>query len=228
MTHSEMASTIRNRVSDGLSGAIADQSFNVQQLMAEIDLVRADLIDKRENTVKLDPKYLVQKIGNIPIVCRNMSEDCLIQEPCSDVPSIKIPRIIPTFGDDAVEYLGTMNMQEDFLVYYHPDDIQHHKVKKRTKHRPYAWVDLSPNKDNTITIWLLNWGKFNPLKFMRIRAIFEHPTRVDMLDPNIHDQEYPAPLHLQSSIIDTLTEKYVRYFRQLNVPKETRNNDQAD
>lgn len=221
-----MASTIRNRVSDGLSGAIADQSFSLEQLMAEIDLVRADIINKTETTARLDPKYLMQKIVNIPIEMRNMSEDCLIQEPCGDVPSIKIPRIIPTFGDDAIEWLGTMNMQENFLIYYHPDQIKHHRVKRRVRHRPYAWVDLAPNKDNTMTIWLMNWGKFNPLKFMTIRAIFEHPSRVELLDPTLHDKDYPAPANIQKAIIDELTEKYVRYYRQLNVTRQP--NTQSD
>tara|TARA_R110000765_G_scaffold214255_2_gene319326 strand:+ start:13 stop:702 length:690 start_codon:yes stop_codon:yes gene_type:complete len=218
MTHNELASTIRNRVADGLSGNIADQAFSVEQLMAEIDLTRADIINKREQTAKLDSKYLMQKIDIIPIVCKPMSEDCIYQEPGGDIPSINVPKIMPTFGDDAIEYLGTVNMQERFSVYYHPDDIQHHKVRVRTAHRPFAWVDLAPNKEDMMTIWFFNFGKFNPLKFMKIRAIFEHPTRVGTLDPSIFDAEYPAPLHVQNTIVDTLTEKYVRYYRQLNIP----------
>jgi hypothetical protein len=218
MTHNELASTIRNRVADGLSGNIADQAFSVEQLEAEIDLTNADLIYKYAQAQKVDPKYLMQKVDMIPIVCKNLSEDCVIKEPGANVPSITIPKLMPMFQDKSIEYLGLNNMQEDFAVYYHPEDIENHKVRIRTAHRPFAWVDLTSNAQGENTIWFFNFGSYNPLKWVKIRAIFAHPTRINTLDASVMDREYPSPLHIQNAIIDTITEKYVRYFRQLNTP----------
>lgn len=227
MTANEIASSIRARVADGLSGNISDQAFSLQQLLAEIDLVRNDFIHKYSNTNKLDPKYLVQEPAELfKIECRNLSPDCRIKGFGEEIPSIKIPKIIPTFGDYSIEYLGLNNMQESFAVYYHPDDIRNHKVRIKTKNLPYAWVDLSADVDDLMTVFLFNLGKYNSLQFLKVRGIYENPTRVNRNNPDALDMEYPAPGHLQNSIIDALTEKYVRYFRQLNTPQVP--NTQAD
>jgi hypothetical protein len=218
MTHNEIASTIRNRVADGLSGNISDQAFSLEQLKDEIDLVRADLAHKYVTNFKLDHKYLVQEIDVLQIICRNLSEDCQIQEPCGELPSIKIPKIMPTFGDKSIEYLGLINMQESFQVYYDVEDIKNHRVKIKTRHRPFAWVDLAPDHNDMHTIYFFNLGKYNSLKFVKLRGIFEHPGRVNNDKPSPFDVEYPAPLYMQNMIVDIITEKYVNFFRKLNIP----------
>lgn len=218
MTHNEIASAIRNRVADGLSGNLSNQAFSVEQLLEEIDLQRADFAHKYAQTNKLDPKYLVQEIDTQEIVCRNLSDDCFIQSPGDDIPSIKIPKVLPLLGDNAIEWVGLHNMQENFDVYFHPEQIKDHKVRIKTRHRPFVWADTAPDSNDMMTLWFFNLGKFNPLKFVKVRAVFEHPTRVAINNPLVLDMEYPAPLHMQNAIIDALTEKYVRYFRQLNTP----------
>ena len=219
MTHNEMASAIRNRTADGLSGNIVDQAFSIEQLMDEIDLMRADFAHKYAATQKLDPTYMVQEPKELfKIICRNMSPDCGVLGWGENVASIKIPRIMPLFGEQAVQYLGLNNMQEAFAVYFHPEDIRNHKVRIKTRHRPYAWLDTAPDSNDMQTIWFFNMGEYNPLQFVKLRAVFEHPSKVNADMPNHLDAEYPAPLHMQNAIIDALTEKYVRYFRQLNIP----------
>ena len=216
MTHNEIASTIRNRVADGLSGNISNQALSVEQLLEEIDLARADFAHKYALTPKLDPKFMMQEIDILKIECRNLSEDCFIKSPGEGVASVKVPKVMPIFGESGVQYLGLVNMQEAFAVYYHPEDIRNHKVRIRTSRRPYAWIDTAPDSNDMHTIYFFNLGPHNGLKYVKIRAIFEHPTRVHIDNPNAADMEYPAPLHMQNAIIDALTEKYVRYFRQLN------------
>ena len=220
MTSTEIASAIRNRVSDGLSGNINNQAYSLEQLLEEIDLARADFAHKYANQgVKLNPKHLVQQIDTLRIECRNLSDDCAIKEPCGDVPSIKIPKLMSLVNErDIVQYLGLVNMQEDFAVYFHPDDIQNHRVRIRTRARPFVWVDLATDASGNQTIWFFNMGPFNPLQIVKLRAVFAQPTRVNLDDPNHLEKEYPAPLHMQNAIIDALTEKYVRYYRQMNIP----------
>jgi hypothetical protein len=218
MTHNELASAIRNRVGDALSGNLNNQAYSLEQLHEEIDLTRGTFINKYINTSKLDPKFLVQEIDTLPIICRNLSEDCFIQDPAGSVPSIKIPPLSSVFGDKAIEFLGLVNMQESFAVYFSPDDIRNHKYRIKTNKRPFAWVDLASDKNGQQTIYFFNLGKFNPLKFVKLRAIFSHPSSVNSDNPNSLDMEYPAPDYMQDAILDVLTEKYIRYYRQLNVP----------
>jgi hypothetical protein len=70
-----------------------------------------------------------------------------------------------------------------------------------------------------LTLWFFNWSDWNPLEWIRVRGIFEHPMRIHLDNPEQGDNEYPAPLHMQKAIVEALTEKYVRYYRQLNTPK---------
>jgi len=225
MTQQEIASSVKNKVADGLSGNITDQAFSLEQLYDEIDLARADFINKYAPTSKLNPKYLLQTIDDLELVCTSLTHtDCCVDSGISsgdEVPAVEIPPVMATFDDSAIEYVGLNNKQEKFSVYFSTSDIALHRVRVRTAHRPFVWVDTTLNCNNNFTLYFFNMGKYNPLKFVSIRAVFNHPGRVGDLDPDFLEKEYPAPLHMQNAIIDTLTEKYVRYFRQLNVDPRT-------
>ena len=215
MTHLEIASAIRNRIADGLDGNLNNQALSVEQLLEEIDLQRADFVHKYAMSQKLDTKYLMQKLEGLTITCENISDDCLIRDCGENVPTVFIPKLLPVFGDTAIEYIGLTNMQESFAVYFHPDDVRNHRVRMKTRHRPFVWVDTAPNEDESLSLRFFNWDSYDPLKYVTVRGIFEHPLRVK---PGQQDTEYPAPLHMQNAIIDVLAEKYVRFFRQLNIP----------
>ena len=220
-----MTSTIRSRVADALSGKVANQAFSVMQIEEELDLVRADFVHKYAGTEKLDVSFLYQTIDSVPIVCTDMSQNCAL-EIGEGVPSIKVPSLMPITKKDSIEYIGLVNKQNDFLVYYDTDEVSNHKYRLKTKHMPYVWVDNTLASGEHITIYFFNLGKYNELKYVSIRAAFEHPTRVYGFNPNTLDTEYPAPGHMQNAIIDNLTEKYIRYYRQMNVPGM--NNTQND
>jgi len=220
MTHMEIASSIRNRVADGLSGNINDQAFSIDQLYDEIDLARADFINKYTGTTKLNTTYLLQNIDRLNLQCLPFAnaECCAAYcEGADCVPGVEIPTLSATYDNSAIEYLGIENKQEKLLVYYDTSDMYNHQFRIRTKHKPFAWVDTSMNSHGKMTIYFFNLGIYNPLQWISIRAVFNHPSEVRSLDPDYLQKEYPAPLHMQNAIIDTLTEKYIRYFRTLNL-----------
>lgn len=217
MTHLEMASTIRSRVADGLSGNIANQAMSLEQLLEEIDLQRAEFAHKYAATMKLDPQFMMQRIPNLEISCEHMNSECSIYNGTDSIPSVKIPKVMPLFGEKSIQFVGLTNMQEGFAVYFHPEDIRNHRVRIKTRHRPFVWVDMASDSEDMITLWFFNLGQYNPLRFVTVRAAFEHPAIVNSNNPDHLNAEYPAPGHMQMAIIDTLTEKYVRYYRQLNV-----------
>lgn len=227
MTHTEIASSIRNRVSDGLSGNIGDQAFSIEQLMDEIDLTRAEIINKLAMAGKVDVSYLLQSIDTIPIEMLSPSDGCVaLDGPCSEIAAIKVPKLMSVFGSRGIQYLGLTNMQESIAAYFHPEDIRNHKVRIRTSQRPFAWIDTTADANDMFTLFLFNLGKYNALKYLKLRAVFDNPNKVGSLDPNNQYKEYAAPGHIQLNIIDILTEKYVRYYRQLNIPNIT--NTQTD
>jgi hypothetical protein len=218
MTLNEITSTIRNRVSDGLSGNISNQAYSVKQLEEEVDLERAAYIQKYvDSGRKLNPNYMYQTVDGLRIVCTDLSNNA----PCGftsgdGVPAVKIQPIASTFDDSAIEYFGLMNKQEKFIVYYDTDNIGNHKYRVKTAKRPFIWIDTTQDQNGLMTAYLLNAGKYFNLKYLSVRAIFEHPSRIG--GSTAGEKEYPAPGHVQMAIIDSLTEKYVRYFRQMNIP----------
>jgi|TARA_R110000737_G_scaffold348730_1_gene383279 hypothetical protein len=230
MTHTEIASAIRNKVSDALSGNISDQAFSIEQLMDEIDLSRSSIVNKLARGGKLSVNGLVQSIDTIPIEVIEPTDSCVraVSGPCSGIPGIKVPRITDVFGRGGIEYLGLVNLQESIDVYFDPNDIEMHKFRVRTSRRPYAWVDSSVDANNMNTVYLFNLGKFNSLRYLKIRAVFDNPGAINILDPDAEFREYAAPGYVQEAIIDSITEKYIRYFRQLSVKPATIPNTQND
>lgn len=220
MTLNEITAAIRNRVSDGLSGNISNQAYSIKQLEEEVDIERAAYIQSyADSGRKINPKYMYQSIDGLHVKCMDLSNNA----PCGftsgeGVPAVKIPAVASTFDDSAIEYIGLMNKQEKFIVYYDTDSMENHKYRLRTKKRPFVWVDTAPDSSGMMTAYLMNAGKYFNLKYMSVRAIFEHPTQVGVDSPGFGDKEYPAPGHVQKHIIDTLTAKYVEYFRKMNIP----------
>jgi hypothetical protein len=224
MTHNEMASAIRNRIADGLDGNIGDQAFSLEQLYAEIDLQRADFAHKYALSKKLNPKFLVQELPLQHLVCDNLTPavDCVedfLKDPDASIPRIEIPKVSSLFGVDPIEYIGLNNMRQSFKVYYHPNEIRTHSFRVRTGAKPFVWIDLAPNINDKFDVWFFNMNPYDPLKFVKVRAIFDSPSYVDPNNPAHLEEEYPAPAHMQMAIIDALTEKWVRYYRQLQIPK---------
>lgn len=228
MTLNEITSTIRNKVADGLSGNISNQAFSIKQLEEEVDIERAAYIQSYIDTGrKINPKYLLQTVDKLTITCMDLAQNV----PCGfqshfDVPAVKIHPIAATFDDSAVEYFGLMNKQEGFIVYYDTDSMALHKYRVKTKHLPFIWIDTTPDSDGYMTAFLMNAGKYSTLKYLSMRSIFEHPTRIGANTAGFGDKEYPAPGHIQKVIIKNITEEYIRYYRQLNVMPQP--NTQSD
>jgi hypothetical protein len=61
--------------------------------------------------------------------------------------------------------------------------------------------------------------KYNALQFISMDALFDNP--YDLLNTEYYDQfasaEFYAPSYVQMEVIDTLTQKYVNYYRQMHM-----------
>jgi hypothetical protein len=226
MTHNEIASAVRNHVVDGLSGAVSDQEFSIHQLHDEVDLTRASLVYALSLTQKIDLGSLSQTKSNIPVVCRSMNSACDFYLPGDSIPSISIPKISRLGKGSPILYLGTNDMRDPIDVYYNITDIRDHEIRMTTKHRPFAWVDLgSENGTGMTDIWLFNTESYIGLKFLKVIGVYDYPAQV-ISEYSMDETEYPAPPSIQLQIINTLTEKYIRYYRSLNVLPL--GNEQAD
>jgi hypothetical protein len=77
--------------------------------------------------------------------------------------------------------------------------------------------------ESTLTLMacmiFFNMGKYNALQFISMDALFDNP--YDLLNTEYYDQfasaEFYAPSYVQMEVIDTLTQKYVNYYRQMHM-----------
>lgn len=216
MTTIEIASTIENNVSDALSGAVLNRAVSTSQIRGEIDLLREKLASEQIKSGKIDIKYFMQSLPLQALVCRDFTRGCGIIKSGESIPSIRIPKLMSIQDNSQLEYVGLANKQKRFIVYYDIDDISNHKFRLKTAHSPFVWVDLAADNDDMIVLYFFNLGKYGTLKYVDIRGAFAKPTTVAPLNPEEDEKEYPAPGIIQEMIISIMSERYIRYYRQLN------------
>lgn len=226
MTTNEMSSTIENNVSDALSGAILNRAISTEQIEGEMDLLREKLAFEQIKSGRIDTKYFMQSLPPQALICRDLVRECGAVKSGESVPSIRIPKLMALQNNSQLEYVGIANKQKRFTIYYDIDDISNHKFRFKTAHSPFVWVDLTPDNDDMVALYFFNMGQYGTLKYVDVRGAFAKPTTIGLLDPMSEFKEYPAPGYIQSMIITNLTETYLRYYRQLNLPPQP--NTQTD
>jgi hypothetical protein len=216
MTLSQMASAIRNHVVDGLNG-VSSTAFSIDQLKDEILQTTAFVLVEFTAQGIIDVSKLAQRIDGIRVECKDLSSHCHVDSEI-EAPHFMIPNL-NRMVDDPITYLGGVDGSVDFKIYF-DRDFRFHKYRLATSRSPFAWVSSTPNTVGLYDVFLFNMGKYNSLQFISIDALFDNP--YDILKTDYYEQfssaEFYAPQAVQSKVIDVLTEKYVRRYRQLNTP----------
>lgn len=222
MTLNELSSAIRTSISDGLSGNITNAAYSLELIEDEIDLTRASIVEALRKTNKeVDKSLLMQTLDRLCIECRDIGNNGINGGEClsrvntgNNIMSVKIPAIV---GKNA-NYIGTVDKMNAFKIYFDTEDLVNHKYRFKTNKAPFVWVDLaSRDSAGMLTVYFFNLGKYNPLKYVSVRGVFENPYSALTLNPDYGEIEYPAPLHIQDMIIDRIVNKYINYYRKLNI-----------
>jgi len=216
MTLRQIASAIRNHVVDGIKG-VTNEAFSTEQLMLEVLIESKTLIAQHIKEGIIDPRSINQRIDGIEINCQDTSGNCEIKSQLS-APHITIPKLLVSISiEDSIEYLGPMDNSKNFKVYTDVD-YKYNKYKLTGKKRPYVWVNTSGVKEGMYDVYFFNMGKYSNLKFVSIVALFENPEALYNTEyrDQFTDAEFFAPSLVQKEVIDSITQKYVNYYRQLN------------
>ena len=218
MTLNGMASAIRNHVVDGLKG-VTNETFSIAQLKEEILIETVSMVQTAIAQGGIKSELLQQRVDGIELDCADLSRECSVQS-FVNVPRFIIPKLaILQDMQDSVGFLGTIDGDLQIKVYF-DHDYKYHKHNLVTKDKPYAYVDISAVKDGMHDVYLFNLGAYNNLKFVTITALYENPYQ--WLNTPYREQfglsEFYAPMTIQNQVINVLTQRYVNYYRQLNVP----------
>lgn len=210
----KLAAAIYNDVVSGLRGYSSTSTMSLEQL--EDDIIDERLLIIKEYSLKgLIPKRdLLMSINCIKVDCKDL-ENCMCGRSVDGTPAFhfEIPQLLTEF-DGGIEYIGSIDKGLPFLWYTNPTVMQYHKYRTRAKNKPYVYVDVTPNSNNMYDCWVFN---LPVLKQVSVIGIFKDPRQLEDYgccpDLDINNMTF-----IDAEIKKRLTEKKLRYYRQLAAP----------
>lgn len=204
----KLASAVYNDVVGGLGGITSNPAMSMEQL--EDDVVNERLLIIKEYSVKglLPIKDLIQSVPCIQVDCKSIDKCCTTPSYSKPSAHFEVPQLANDFGEQGIQYLGSVNQQIPFKVYL-DHQFKYHNLKITGKHRPFVYIDTTPNENNMYDGWIFNAPLLEQLS---ITAVFKDPRQLDNYACCQEDSENFSFIH--SDIIKRLTEKKLRYYRQ--------------
>lgn len=207
----KLASAIHNDIQSGLIGITSTPNISIEQL-------KDDIIDERLQIIKeyslknLIPKNdLLMSINCIDVDCKSLDK-C----PCGSDYSppqmhFEIPQIINDLNLDSVDYIGSLDKELRYKVYTDINAFNYHKYLRVGANKPFVFIDTTPNENNKYDGWIWN-APFT--KKISVRAIFKDPRQALEYSCCI-EEDLENYTFLSAEIKKRLTEKKIRYYRQL-------------
>jgi len=216
-TLAEIRSAIHSDITDGLKG-VANYTYSEDQIEREISAERSKILFEltKGGRFKFEKQGFEQQINCIPVDTKQLSK-CPTSIPVGDdLKHFEIPPISTLHKEDTVGYIGPVSREEPEWKIYTDDNYLFHPYKLRIACKPFVYIATTINENNKYDAFIKNYNNDN-LKYVSITGIFENPTDIEDYSCTNPDWLYPAPEWAVNDIIKRLVEKYIRYYRQLNV-----------
>lgn len=212
----KLASAIHNDIIGGLRGYHANLSLSMEQLQQDIIDERLQIIKEYSLKGILPVRDLYLSINCIPVDCKDIERcRCVGQDEChTPTAHFEIPQLLNDYGLQSVDYIGSSDRQVPFIYYTSSTAFRYHKYKKRGKNKPYVWIDTTPNENGMYDCFIFNAPLLNQVSitaiFKDIRQLEKYECCNDLQDDNM--------TFINNEIKKRLTEKKIRYYRQLQAP----------
>lgn len=214
MTIEQLSSAIENNIMSGLRGADINVSFSMDQIEDAIIQERMQIIKEYSMKNMLPAKDLMFSIPCVDVDCKDIDRCCCAEYSSDKIKHIEIPQVFNDFGSEAIQYIGSIDRMIPYTVYT-TDAFRQHKNRRRGAEKPFVWIDTTPNINN------MNDGFiFNATPLLKDLLVVMIPKDIRQLA-----QFSCCPLGEVSNLtfIDTeiekrVTEKYIRWYRQMALP----------
>ena len=207
----KLASICQNHILGGIEGYAPSLNISLQQLEDEVIQTRMAVMQKWALQNRLPYKDLYLSINCIDVDCKPIA-DCCGESYSEPVPHFEIPQIF-VLGDDAIQYIGTINKEKKFKVYTSPQLFKFHKYKTLGSKKPYVFLDITPNENNRLDGYIFNAPL---LEKISVSAIFKDPRELEDFLCCDYDFENLSNLSfIDTETVDTVVNKYLKYYRQL-------------
>ena len=213
----KLASAIRIDVVSGLKGYHANMSMSMEQLCQDIIDERLQILKEYSLKGVLPLKDLYISINCVQVDCKNIERcRCNTYDDCSDQPvaHFEIPQIVNDYGNLSIDYIGSTDRQLPFIFYTSSTAFRYHKYRKRGKNKPYIWIDTTPNENGMYDCFVFNAPLLDRVS---VSAIFKDLRQLDQFACCAELQDDNMSF-INNEIKKRLTEKKIRYYRQLQAP----------
>lgn len=217
-TRNQIASAIKNNVTDALQGS-SNFAFSLEQLEREIESMRAAIafeVPAQHKGKTLQGFY--QNFNGIKIDNSNIAK--LKQSH----PSIKnntkhfqIPPVAPDRGINVIDYIGPVQRNTETWKVYYDSRFRKHRYKRAISEKPYVYIDCTAANDEGFYDGFI-FNISTNLKQLSITAIIENTTDVEWFQNNGGQWWFPAPEWAVDMIIKRVSQKYIQFYRQANAP----------
>ena len=210
MTIEAIASAVYNNTVTGLAGITSNPKISVEQLQDEVVAERNQIMREflLKGILNLDELFLA--INCIEVDCDYMSKCCNLQVGEKAL-HFEIPPIIYINGIDTIRFVGSIDRHTRYNIYT-DETYRFHKYRKNKPGSPYVYIDTAINSNGNI---------FNVpfVKYISVIALFLDPRKLLEWDCCSENPEvYLDCGILSDEIIKRMTEKYIRWYRQLATP----------
>ena len=213
MTIEQIASAVYNNTVTGLAGITSNPKISVEQLQDEVVAERNQIM--REFLLKgiltLDELFLA--INCIEVDCDYMSKCCDLQVGEKAL-HFEIPPIIYINGIDTIRFVGSIDRHTRYNIYT-DETYRFHKYRKNKPGSPYVYIDTAINSNGNMDGYIFNVPF---VKYISVIAIFLDPRKLLEFDCCNDPEAITECGIISNDIIHRLTEKKIRYYRQLAMP----------
>lgn len=203
-----------NHVYSGTSGLNANIKISQEQLMDEIVAERNIILKEYLLKGILNFQEMFSAINCIEVHCDYMSKCCNL--PMGEKAlHFEIPPIMYINGVDTIKFIGSVDRKTKYIVYT-DESYRYHSYKKRGANKPYVYVDTAVNSNGNLDCYIFNAPM---VKYISVVALFQDPRRLMEWDCCAENPETYLDFGLiTDEVIRRLVEKYLRWYRQNQVP----------
>ena len=206
---SKLASAIYNDVVSGLAGITSNPTMSLEQLEDDVVDERLQIIKEYSLKNLIPRKDLMMSINCIDVDCKSLDKCPCGQNLTKPELHFEIPQLINDFGENSVEFIGSINRETQYKIYT-STSFQYHKYSRRGANHPYVYIETTPNENNMYDGWIFN-APFT--KKILLIAIFKDPRQLTQFDCCAGD-DLENYTFISTEIKKRLTEKKLRYYRQ--------------
>lgn len=223
MAYTKLASAIYNDIVGGLRGYTSTPTLSMDQLEDEIIEERLAVIKQYILKGIIPKSDLLRTISCIPVDCKDIEacSDCQnkINPDWGELPTMhfEIPMLLTDFGGVGIEYVGSSDLQNPFIIYTKPNNLRYRKYRKWGNNKPYVYINVAPNENGMCDCWIFN-APF--IKKITVIGVFKDERQLSNFGCDCDSENMSF---LDAEIKERITKKKLYYYRQLLQPQQPNN-----